>query len=150
MTFYKNGVSQGTAFKDVWAEVYYPAASLYKAATVEFNFGPDFAFPPPADADARPACELAKPVDEAPATARAADEGGEGGEPADVAAPAGSSSEANEPREAESAVMHTAAGAEAREDDPNADEDEAAAMGAEGEDGEDGEEDANAMVADDE
>ena len=59
--FFKNGVSQGTAFSDVWAEVYYPACSLYKAATVEFNFGPDFAHAPPESADARPVCELALP-----------------------------------------------------------------------------------------
>ena len=53
ITFYKNGVSQGAAFTDVWAEVYYPAASLFKAATVTFNFGPDFECKP-AGLDARP------------------------------------------------------------------------------------------------
>ena len=57
IAFFKNGEPQGTAFEDVWAEVYYPAASLFKAAAVTFNFGPTFAFPP--GCDARPVCELA-------------------------------------------------------------------------------------------
>ena len=46
ITFYKNGRSQGLAFSDVNAGTYYPAASLYKGATVSFNFGPKFKFPP--------------------------------------------------------------------------------------------------------
>ena len=64
IVFYKNGVSQGTAFEGVWSEVYYPAASLYKAATVEFNFGPSFAFPPPSDLGSdvvKPVSDLATP-----------------------------------------------------------------------------------------
>ena len=60
IAFFVNGEPQGTAFEDIWAEVYYPAASLFKAASVTFNFGPTFDFPPP-DCDARPVCELAKP-----------------------------------------------------------------------------------------
>lgn len=59
ITFFRNGKSQGAAFENVWAEVYYPAASLYKSATVEVNFGPDFAYPPPPELEARPCCELA-------------------------------------------------------------------------------------------
>jgi len=70
ITFYKNGVSQGVAFADVWAEVYYPAVSLYKGALVTFNFGPDFAFAPPG-LDARPCCELAIAEESAPTAADA-------------------------------------------------------------------------------
>lgn len=90
VSFFKNGVSQGVAFEGVWAEVYYPAASLYKAATVEFNFGPNFKHPPPADVDARPLCELATPKEEPAGNAEAAEgaaaadgdeEGEEGDEP---------------------------------------------------------------------
>ena len=87
LAFYKNGESQGVAFEGVWAEVYYPAASLYKAATVEFNFGPTFKYPPPADRDARPLCELATPKEGAAGSADAAEgaagEGGEEGEEGD-------------------------------------------------------------------
>ena len=64
ITFYKNGKTQSTAFTDVWAEVYYPAVSLYKASVVEFNFGPSFAFPPPSDLGsdvAKPVSDLATP-----------------------------------------------------------------------------------------
>ncbi|ELU02273.1 hypothetical protein CAPTEDRAFT_182172 [Capitella teleta] len=46
MTFYKNGESQGVAFKDVFKGVYYPAISLYKNATISVNFGPNFKHPP--------------------------------------------------------------------------------------------------------
>jgi len=34
MIMYKNGVSQGTAFEDIYGGIYYPAVSLYKTATV--------------------------------------------------------------------------------------------------------------------
>ena len=64
ITFYKNGKTQSTAFTDVWAEVYYPAVSLYKASVVEFNFGPSFAFPPPSDLGSdvvKPVSDLATP-----------------------------------------------------------------------------------------
>ena len=74
MRFFKNGVAQGVAFEGVWAEVYYPAASLFKAATVTFNFGPDFECKPAA-LDARPVSELATPP---PAAADAAGGGGAG------------------------------------------------------------------------
>ena len=59
IAFFKNGVCQGTAFTDLTAARYFPAASLYtlpsqtEGATVRFNFGPDFAFPLP-DWGARP------------------------------------------------------------------------------------------------
>ena len=63
ISFFKNGVPQGKAFSDVWAEVYYPAASLFRAATVTFNFGPTFECPPQDEkaAAARPVCESATP-----------------------------------------------------------------------------------------
>ena len=63
IAFYKNGQPLGPAFTDVWAEVYYPAAALYKAAQLTFNFGPAFAFPP-ADAEGvAPMSSLAAPAE---------------------------------------------------------------------------------------
>uniref|UniRef100_A0A8V5H380 Uncharacterized protein n=1 Tax=Melopsittacus undulatus TaxID=13146 RepID=A0A8V5H380_MELUD len=44
--FFKNGVSQGIAFKDIFEGVYFPAISLYKSCTVSINFGPYFKYPP--------------------------------------------------------------------------------------------------------
>lgn len=52
IAFSRNGVSQGVAFNDVLEGTYFPAASLYtklnqtEAATVTFNFGPDFKYSP--------------------------------------------------------------------------------------------------------
>lgn len=46
MEFFRNGECQGVAFNDMHAGVYYPTASLFKGATVKFNFGPDFKYPP--------------------------------------------------------------------------------------------------------
>ncbi|XP_054165942.1 set1/Ash2 histone methyltransferase complex subunit ASH2-like [Oppia nitens] len=43
---FRNGQWLGTAFDDLNAGTYFPAASLYKSAAVSVNFGPDFAFPP--------------------------------------------------------------------------------------------------------
>ncbi|KAI3826730.1 hypothetical protein L1987_00783 [Smallanthus sonchifolius] len=49
--FFKNGICQGSAFKDLSGGRYYPAASMYTLphqsnCVVKFNFGPDFeAFP---------------------------------------------------------------------------------------------------------
>uniref|UniRef100_A0A0A9D6Q5 SPRY domain-containing protein n=1 Tax=Arundo donax TaxID=35708 RepID=A0A0A9D6Q5_ARUDO len=45
--FFKNGVCQGIAFKDIPGGRYYPAASMYTLpnepnCVVKFNFGPDF------------------------------------------------------------------------------------------------------------
>ena len=45
--FFKNGVHQGTGFRDIYAGNYYPAISLYKNVTVSLNFGPNFKYPPP-------------------------------------------------------------------------------------------------------
>lgn len=47
MSFFKNGVCQGVAFKDLYGGRYYPAASMYTLpnqpnCVVKFNFGPDF------------------------------------------------------------------------------------------------------------
>ncbi|XP_043842362.1 set1/Ash2 histone methyltransferase complex subunit ASH2 isoform X4 [Dromiciops gliroides] len=44
--FYKNGVSQGVAYKEIFEGVYFPAISLYKSCTVSINFGPCFKYPP--------------------------------------------------------------------------------------------------------
>ncbi|CAD6258346.1 unnamed protein product [Miscanthus lutarioriparius] len=49
--YFKNGVCQGSAFKDIPGGRYFPAASLYTMpnepnCVVKFNFGPDFEFFP--------------------------------------------------------------------------------------------------------
>uniref|UniRef100_A0A672ZRU1 Ash2 like, histone lysine methyltransferase complex subunit n=1 Tax=Sphaeramia orbicularis TaxID=375764 RepID=A0A672ZRU1_9TELE len=46
MVFYKNGVSQGVAFENLFEGIYFPAISLYKSCTVSVNFGPQFKHPP--------------------------------------------------------------------------------------------------------
>ena len=57
VAFFKNGVCQGVAYENTLCEdVYFPAGSLYTDKNIEgddappasltFNFGPDFAFPP--------------------------------------------------------------------------------------------------------
>ncbi|KAJ6790707.1 putative protein TRAUCO [Iris pallida] len=51
ISFFKNGVCQGTAFKDISGGRYYPAASMYTMPNepnceVRFNFGPGFDFFP--------------------------------------------------------------------------------------------------------
>ncbi|XXG83552.1 hypothetical protein AAC387_Pa10g1282 [Persea americana] len=47
ISFFKNGVCQGVAFRDICGGRYYPAASMYTLpdqpnCVVKFNFGPDF------------------------------------------------------------------------------------------------------------
>lgn len=47
ISFFKNGIGQGVAFKDLCGGRYYPAASMYTLPSqpncvVKFNFGPDF------------------------------------------------------------------------------------------------------------
>ncbi|KAL4296209.1 hypothetical protein GQ457_12G026300 [Hibiscus cannabinus] len=47
ISFFKNGVCQGVAFKELFGGRYYPAASMYTLpnqpnCVVKFNFGPDF------------------------------------------------------------------------------------------------------------
>ncbi|XWS73577.1 hypothetical protein CRYUN_Cryun02cG0141000 [Craigia yunnanensis] len=47
ISFFKNGVFQGVAFKDLFGGRYYPVASMYTLpnqpnCVVKFNFGPDF------------------------------------------------------------------------------------------------------------
>ncbi|KAG2674814.1 hypothetical protein I3760_13G155100 [Carya illinoinensis] len=49
ISFFKNGIWQGVAFKDLCGGYYYPAASMYTLpnqpnCVVKFNFGPDFEF----------------------------------------------------------------------------------------------------------
>uniref|UniRef100_A0A8C4DVR6 Ash2 like, histone lysine methyltransferase complex subunit n=1 Tax=Dicentrarchus labrax TaxID=13489 RepID=A0A8C4DVR6_DICLA len=46
MIFFKNGVSQGVAFENLFEGLYFPAISLYKSCTVSVNFGPHFKHPP--------------------------------------------------------------------------------------------------------
>ncbi|KAA8549783.1 hypothetical protein F0562_001467 [Nyssa sinensis] len=51
ISFFKNGICQGVAFKDLYGGRYYPAASMYTLpnqpnCVVKFNFGPDFEFFP--------------------------------------------------------------------------------------------------------
>lgn len=51
ISFFRNGVCQGVAFKDLFGGCYYPAASMYTLpnqpnCVVKFNFGPDFEFFP--------------------------------------------------------------------------------------------------------
>eukprot|EP00743_Colponemidia_sp_Colp-15_P007791 GILK01008435.1.p1 GENE.GILK01008435.1~~GILK01008435.1.p1 ORF type:complete len:400 (-),score=66.58 GILK01008435.1:49-1173(-) len=56
--FFKNGVDQGVAFTDVYEGLYFPAASLYMRATVTFNFGPVFKYPPDSSFHCRPMSDL--------------------------------------------------------------------------------------------
>eukprot|EP01051_Picozoa_sp_SAG22_P000678 SAG22_NODE_20_length_32168_cov_40.859241_8_plen_173_part_00 len=62
--FTKNGVDQGAAYTGIWEAHYHPAVSLYKNATVTFNFGPDFKYPPPSTlpnvAKCRPISDLSE------------------------------------------------------------------------------------------
>ncbi|XP_068430878.1 set1/Ash2 histone methyltransferase complex subunit ASH2 isoform X1 [Clinocottus analis] len=46
MIFFKNGVSQGVAYENLFEGMYFPAISLYKSCTVSVNFGPHFRHPP--------------------------------------------------------------------------------------------------------
>jgi len=57
ISFFKNGLNQGVAFTEIFEGTYYPAASLYKNATVTFNYGPKFKYPPK-DIDYRPMSEF--------------------------------------------------------------------------------------------
>eukprot|EP01084_Bolivina_argentea_P059559 108775_1 len=44
--FFKNGVDQGIAFKNVKSQPYFPTVSVYQGGAVRVNFGPHFIFPP--------------------------------------------------------------------------------------------------------
>ncbi|XP_070621236.1 set1/Ash2 histone methyltransferase complex subunit ASH2 [Erythrolamprus reginae] len=55
--FYKNGASQGVAYRDIFEGVYFPAVSLYKGCTVSINFGPYFKYPP-RDISYRPVSDM--------------------------------------------------------------------------------------------
>lgn len=67
MRYFKNGICQGVAFKNIFGGRYYPAASMYTLpnqpnCVVKFNFGPDFeAFPD--DFDGHP---IPRPMTEVP------------------------------------------------------------------------------------
>lgn len=60
ISFFKNGICQGVAFKDLYGGRYFPAASMYTLpnqpnCVVKFNFGPDFeCFPTDLDGRAAP------------------------------------------------------------------------------------------------
>ncbi|XP_017849432.1 set1/Ash2 histone methyltransferase complex subunit ASH2 isoform X2 [Drosophila busckii] len=43
--FFKNGLSKGVAFEEIYSGSYYPAISIHKGATVSVNFGPVFKYP---------------------------------------------------------------------------------------------------------
>ncbi|XP_072051173.1 set1/Ash2 histone methyltransferase complex subunit ASH2-like [Amphiura filiformis] len=58
--FFKNGVSQGVAFEDIFEGTYLPAISLFKGSTVTANFGPAFKHPPKDVTDWQPVCSLAQ------------------------------------------------------------------------------------------
>jgi len=58
--FFKNGISQGTAFEDIYKGYYYPAVSLYFNATVTVGFGPDFLFPPKTNVSYLPMSSVAE------------------------------------------------------------------------------------------
>ncbi|KAF5735804.1 protein TRAUCO [Tripterygium wilfordii] len=67
LSFFKNGICQGVAFKDLYGGRYYPAASIYTLpdqpnCMVKFNFGPDFEFLPE-DFNGRP---VPRPMVEVP------------------------------------------------------------------------------------
>ncbi|XP_021772112.1 protein TRAUCO-like [Chenopodium quinoa] len=67
ISFYKNGICQGVAFKDLFGGRYFPAASMYTLpnqpnCVVKFNFGPDFEFFP-TEFEGRP---VPKPMIEIP------------------------------------------------------------------------------------
>ncbi|KAK9692321.1 hypothetical protein RND81_09G256100 [Saponaria officinalis] len=67
ISFFKNGICQGVAFKDLLGGRYYPAASMYTLpnqpnCVIKFNFGPEFeCFP--ADFEGRP---VPRPMIEVP------------------------------------------------------------------------------------
>ena len=60
VAFFKNGKSQGIAFDKLIKGRYYPTASLFGNASVTFNFGPAFEFPPEIQAmiPFKPICDL--------------------------------------------------------------------------------------------
>ncbi|KAF5725470.1 protein TRAUCO [Tripterygium wilfordii] len=67
LSFFKNGICQGVAFKDLYGGRYYPAASMYTLpdqpnCAVKFIFGPDFEFFPE-DFNGRP---VPRPMVEVP------------------------------------------------------------------------------------
>ncbi|KAJ9063443.1 Set1/Ash2 histone methyltransferase complex subunit ASH2 [Entomophthora muscae] len=47
LVFFVNGQQVGTPFSNLILGKYYPAISLFRNAKVKFNFGPNFACPPP-------------------------------------------------------------------------------------------------------
>jgi hypothetical protein len=56
LSFWKNGILQSVRITEIPPGSYYPAASMYYRAGFMFNFGPEFAHPPPESF--RPASQL--------------------------------------------------------------------------------------------
>jgi hypothetical protein len=97
VAFTKNGALQGVAYADISEGTYYPAAALYTrhrqadGATVTFNFGPNFQFPPPRVEgwpEARPVSDLAGPPPAVAGSGDAAPEGADAAAEANGGAPA--------------------------------------------------------------
>lgn len=57
---YKNGVSQGVAYRDLYNGRYYPCFSLYRSAGVTANFGPSFKHDPAGYPHFLPFCQAAE------------------------------------------------------------------------------------------
>uniref|UniRef100_F6WHI9 B30.2/SPRY domain-containing protein n=1 Tax=Ciona intestinalis TaxID=7719 RepID=F6WHI9_CIOIN len=58
--FFKNGKSQGKAWEnEIFSGSYYPCVSLYKSATVQVNFGPNFKFQPKMNFPCKPISDRA-------------------------------------------------------------------------------------------
>ncbi|KAJ2767677.1 transcription factor, contains a PHD finger motif, partial [Coemansia nantahalensis] len=80
LVYFKNGKCLGPAFQKLYLGKYHPAISSYMGGKVRVNFGPDFAFPPPATwtdgTPIRPVSDLEvaapKPPADAPEDAAAA------------------------------------------------------------------------------
>ncbi|KAH9423128.1 Set1/Ash2 histone methyltransferase complex subunit ASH2 [Dermatophagoides pteronyssinus] len=51
IVYFRNGQKIGVAFDNIYSGLYYPAASLFKNISVNFNFGPHFQCPPDGDAE---------------------------------------------------------------------------------------------------
>ncbi len=77
------GGARAQAYRDLWDGVYYPAVSMYYGGRVTANFGPRFAFPPPADAGPT------RPMSEAVAVVQAWEGAHPDGAPAPSPAPGG-------------------------------------------------------------
>merc|ERR1712002_1151726 len=46
IVLFRNGVCEGVAWTDIFGGMYFPAVSIFKNATVQVNYGPNFTHPP--------------------------------------------------------------------------------------------------------